>query len=254
MKFKRLIERGKDLLKKTSRFIARDITTSTALLIVASPFQAINDTYVLEYLGKAFNSDNMMAMTNESSIYAKFGVAAITYCGAGWGYRKGREVYRRLLGISDKTNEVIQGVNDWIYTAAYSSSVLIGGYLYSHESDWWKIGTALTISAASQSIRGPLIGYSVDCFQDMFGFKECNRTTYPSVVKRMGRKGKAVVAAGAVAASIGLMALLYNLTPSEWSNPNRLQERKQNIQQLEKTKHSQQLGRTYSIQSLEEIV
>ena len=86
-----------------------------------------------------------------------------------------------------------------------------------------------------------MIGYSVDCFQDMFGFKKCERTTYPNAVKKMGRKGKLAVAAVAVAASIGLMGLLYSLTPSEWSNPNRLQERKQHIQQLEKGKPLQRL-------------
>ena len=102
----------------------------------------------------------------------------------------------------------------------------------------------MTISAATQTIRGPLIGYSVDCYQDMLGFRECNRITYPEIVKNMGRKGKLSVAAGAIAASIGLMGLLYSLTPSEWNNPNRLKDRK----------HIEQIEKTQNLQSLEDIV
>ncbi len=239
------MENLKNAGKRVAKGVAKDITTSTALLIVASPIQAVNDTVILEYLGKALDAGGinyikMMAMTNESSINAKFGVAAITYCGIGWAYRNLRQVSKKSFGINDKTKERIHWLHDWIYTTAFSSGVLAGGYIYSQESNWWKIGTALAISAATQTIRGPLIGYSVDCYQDMLGFRECERTTYPKSVKKMGRKGKLAVAAGAVALSIGLMGILYNSTPFEWSNPKRLEERQQ-IQQLEKSQSPQRL-------------
>ena len=255
MNLESIVTYGKNLGKKATREIVKDITTSTALLIVASPIQAVNDTLVLEYLGKTLdaaniNYMNMMAMTNESSINAKFGVALITYCGIGWGYRNLREVSKKLFGITEKTKEKVQWLHDWIYTTLYSSGVLAGGYIYSHEDNWWKIGTALAISAATQTIRGPMIGYSVDCYQDMLGFKECKRKTYPKKVKNMSKKGKSIVAAGVLAASLGLMTAWYNIIPASWSNPNRLEEEKQQIQQLERTQPvSSQLTFEYSINS-----
>jgi len=223
---------GRKLIRET----AKSVCDSTALLAIASPIQAFADTVLLENIGKAsdalgitfWNMSNLTAMTNERSFNGKIGVAAITYCGIGWAYGRLRQVSRKAFGINDKSKEYIQGIHDWVFTALYSSGVLIGGYTYANEHDWQKIGFALGLSAATQIVRGPLIGYAVDCYEDLLGFKECGRVTYPQAIKNLGKKAKLGVAALGVAASVGLIATIYSLTPSDWSNnPNRLAERKQ---------------------------
>lgn len=224
------LETIKSAGKKLTRAVAKNVTDSTALLLVASPIQAVADTFILEGIGKTLdalniNYMNMMSMTNENSINAKFGVAGITYLGAGWLYGRLRQVSRKAFGITDKTKERTQWLHDWIYTTAFSSGVLAGGYIYSQENDWWKIGSALAISAITQTVRGPLIGYSIDCYEDLLGFRECNRVTYPQTIKHSNRKIKVGVAILGIAASIALMAGLYSLTPKEWSDPNRSVER-----------------------------
>jgi len=219
------LEKLKKIGNKLKNGFYKNLSDSTALLIIASPIQTAVDTFGLEYLGRATNKlgadfIQLSAMSDENSIKAKIGVATLTYCGIGWLYGTSRDISRKVFKITQESKERIQWLHDWIYTAAFSSTVLGTAYIAGGENDTAKIATALTISAATQTIRGPLIGYSTDCFRDIFGFKECTRTTYPNLIKKMNSKSKKLVAAGAIATSLGLMSLIYTATPNNWQNRN----------------------------------
>jgi hypothetical protein len=218
------LEKTKYIGNKVKNALYKNLSDSTALLIVASPIQAAVDTFGLEYLGRATEKLGMdfiqlSAMSDENSINAKIGVATLTYCGIGWAYGTSRDISRKIFKINQESKEKIQWLHDWIYTAAFSSTVLGTAYALAGESDTTKIATALVISAATQTVRGPLIGYSTDCFRDMLKIKECKRTTYPDLVKQSTSKTKKLIAAGTVAASLGIMSLIYAATPNSWSNP-----------------------------------
>lgn len=240
MSLESIISSGVSLGKRLAKRAPRDCLNSTSLLIVATPVQAFNDTFGMELWGIyiAETPNAIIAMTDQASIQGKVGVAALTYAFAGPLYQICRGASERKLGITQKTWEPIQWIHDFIFTALYSSSVILGGYGYGYavtgEFDTKSVGLALGISCISQIIRGPLIGYSVDTGLDMWEYKECVRKTYPSKIKNMSKRGKLTTYFTAVAASLALTAGIYGLTPSSWSNPQRLQERKQEIQELEK--------------------
>ncbi|MBS3078833.1 hypothetical protein J4218_01810 [Candidatus Pacearchaeota archaeon] len=255
-----VVDLGKRLIKRAPR----DCLNSTSLLIVATPVQAINDTFIMEGVGRVMdryhcNPIDLMAMTDQASIQGKVGVAALTYLFAGPLYQICRQASERKLGITQRSSEWIQGAHDFVFTALYSSSVLLGGYTWGYykTGEWnsWAVGIALGISSVSQVLRGPLIGYSVDCGLDIFGYRECVRKTYPEKVKNMSKRGKIATYATAVAASLALTAGIYGLTPASWNNPHRLEERKQQqqIQQLERTQTTLQLDKTTSNPILEEM-
>lgn len=245
--------------------VAKDITKSTALLVVATPFQVAIDTVLFELVGKGLDLTGvnkyveMMAMTNSGSIDAKYNVALLTYFGIGFAYANLREVSRRYFGAADPKNERAINRHDLWYTAAFSTMTLGLGYAIKRKANAWQIGLALAINFVTQRKRGPWIGYSIDCFKDLLGFEECKRTTYPQRIKSLKKPFKVAVAAGVVAASLALTAGMYKLTPSYWSNPQRLEEKRQQWEQEKNssqgqlsTTHSEQFERTAYASVLEE--
>lgn len=222
-----------DFGNKVGKQIDDAICVSTAIVVVSSPIQALADTAIAEAIGRGcynldihfLNLNNLLSMTDGNSIGAKFGMAKLMYGGLGWAYGKLRDKSRKVFGLGDKSKESLQGLHDFIFTLTYSSSMLVGSYMLGGEHDWTKIGTALFIAGITQPVRGPYIGRFTDYYRDLLGLKECNRSTYPEKIKNLGRTAKLGVAALGVAASVGLMAAIYGLTPTEWNNSNRLAER-----------------------------
>jgi len=226
----------KAIRQKTIKELALSFVSTTGILVASSPIQVVADTAINELVGKgadllnitALHLNELAAMTNAKSIGGKCGMALLMYGGFGLLYDKVRNASREYFGLSNpkdmKTELRLQRHDFWL-TMAYSSAMLIGGYHIFGEHDWGKIACATIVSGMTQPIRGPLVGFAMDCYKDFFGFKDCNRPTYPQAIKNLSKKAKAGVAVLGVAASIGLMAGMYSLTPAEWSNPHRHQAR-----------------------------
>lgn len=235
---RRALDKIVDLGKRWIKRAPRDCLNSTSLLLVATPVQAINDTFGMELWGYMAEAPNaVISMTNQASIQGKVGVAALTYAFAGPLFQICRDASKGKLGMTQKTNEIVQGIYDFAFTALYSSTVILGGYGYSYamtgEFDKKSVGLALLISGISQVWRGPMIGMSIDMGQDIFGYRECDRLLYPNKVKNMSKKNKLRVYATAVVASLALTAGVYFSTPESWSNPQRLLERKEAVAQYQ---------------------
>ncbi len=218
--------------KLVRRKLALSFVSTTGILVASSPIQVVADTAINEFFGRTADMLNLTflkmnevaAMTDEKSWGGKLGMALLMYGGFGLIYDVLRDKSRNYFGLANpqdmKTERRLQKHDFWL-TLAYSSAMLIGGYHIFGEHDWGKIICATIVSGLTQPIRGPLVGFAMDCYKDFFDFKECNRPTYPDFIKNLSKKAKAGVAVLGVAASLGLIYGLYSLTPSEWDNPNR---------------------------------
>ncbi len=176
------------------------LVNSTAIMTSVNPLYALLET-------KAFH------MTDQVSINARYRATWLTYGGLGWILLEGRKLSRRFFDITEKTSEWIQLAHDGIYTFCISLPIGPPFYWWSGETDLRKIAVGTIASAGVGVLAGPVLGYGVDVYKDLVGLDECKRPSYPDVVKNLGSNTKRVIAAGLVAASIGLTAGVYSLTP-----------------------------------------
>ncbi|MDP2908271.1 MAG: hypothetical protein Q8N77_00520 [Nanoarchaeota archaeon] len=194
-------------IKRAAEKLKYHIIDSTACLAEASPvFSAFE-------VGVAGLSD-------ATSINARLLAAGMFYAGFGYLFTKGRDLSRKIFGITDKTKEKIQHAHDAAYAGIltlvtsppiYAVSQAIAG----EDIDLTKIAIGTATATLLGAANGGPVGYAVDVFRDLSGIKECNRTSYPSFLKKQSSKVKKGILAGMIAASIGLMGLVYSLTPDE---------------------------------------
>lgn len=208
MKFKKPGVRLKACARNTKEWARKNwkyhLVDGTATLTSMSPIWTVFDTSI--------------GMEDEVSIKAKLGVVALTYAGSGWLYGRLRDVSKKKFRINDETRERTHGIHDFLYNAAYSSMLAGTMYTLSQEPSVWKICAAIGFAASSAVVRGPIAGYSIDVARDLTGLRECNRRSYPRLVKERAPRIKKALAASLVAASIGFQALVYHITPDkiEW--------------------------------------
>ena len=157
-------------------------------------------------------------MTNAVSLNARLIILGCGYCGAAWVYGQGRSFWRKAFKINDLTKEAKQHMHDAFYAVTFNALFSPVTYLISGETDWKKIGIATASAAVLGLTNGGPLGYTIDVFNDLAGIRECERKSYPTVIKRQSPKVKKAIAAGLVAASIGLTALVYEIVPNRKIN------------------------------------
>ena len=75
------------------------------------------------------------------------------------------------------------------------------------------IGTACAVGLGAAN--GIPMGYTVDAVRDLTGLKECNRPSYPQLLRNQTSKMKKGLFALLVAGSIALTAGIYSATPDQ---------------------------------------
>ena len=86
-------------------------------------------------------------------------------------------------------------------------------YLVSGETDFKKVAIGTGINVAVSPLAGIIMGYSIDGFRDLTGLEDSERI--PELVKKQKPSIKKSLAAILTAASIGLTAGIYSLTPDK---------------------------------------
>jgi hypothetical protein len=190
-----LVERVKDNL-------VYHAVDSTALLAETTPIYAAFEIWVA-------------GIPEDVSQNARLISVGVMYCGLGFMYGKGRDLWRNVFRINSKTKERTQLIHDLAYTGIYSLILAPPIYIASGASSLKEIiaGTALAVVLGASN--GPILGYAVDLLRDLTGLEDCGRPSYPRIIKRQGKMIKKGIAALLLAGAIGLTALVYALTPDK---------------------------------------
>ncbi|MEM4331354.1 MAG: L-alanine exporter AlaE, partial [Candidatus Anstonellales archaeon] len=121
----------------------------------------------------------------------------ITFIGFGTIFSKGRDMWRKIFRVNQKTNEKIQAFHDFIYAGILNLVTMpptyaLSQYMANEELDMKKILTASVIAAIVSGLNGPFVGYAIDIYRDLSNIKECERTFYKKLkinnksVKKIG--------------------------------------------------------------------
>lgn len=188
-------------IKKIAQNTKYNAVTNTAMCAESTPVYAAFETGVA-------------GMTDAVSLNARLIVLGAGYCGAAWVYGQGRSMWRKAFKITDQTREAKQHLHDAMYAVSFNAVTAPLLYLISGETDIKKIALATASASAICLINGGPLGYAIDVFNDLAGVRECERKSYPQVIKKQSPKVKKAIAAGIVAASIGLTALVYEVVPN----------------------------------------
>jgi len=196
--------------KWTGEKLKGHLADSTAILTESNPF------FTAVEVGLAGMSDAM-------SMNARFLATGLVYGGMGSVFAKGRDLWRKKFNINDETAEKIQHAHDIAYTTALNLVVTppmyaVSQMLAGEDLDPSKIAIGALTATGLGAANGSIMGYAVDVFRDLTGLRECNRKSYPNIIKRQSSKVKKGIAAGLIAASIGTMAGIYGLTSDDNSN------------------------------------
>ncbi len=190
-------------LNKLKEELKHHLVDSTALLAESTPIFAAFEV-------------GLAGMDDQVSLNARLFAAGLTYFGGmGYLYGKGRDLYRKLLHISDKTKERKQTIHDAIYTGLFNLVVSPPIYLASGARDLKEIIIGTASSIVVGAVNGAPLGYSLDTFRDLTGLKECNRPSYPKLLKKQNSKIKKSLVILLTAGSVALTAGIYSLTPNK---------------------------------------
>jgi len=179
-------------------------------------YHMVDTTSLLTATNPAYSASEVFiaGMPDQVSIDSRLTIVGISYTFMGPLFARGRDFSRRLFGITDQTKERTQLIHDVAYAAAFN--LVVSPIIYLSMGADIKQATIGAGTAAVLSIgTGPLMGYAVDVGRDLTGLRDCERASYPDVIKRQRPVVKKSLAGVLVAASIATMAGIYALTPND---------------------------------------
>lgn len=157
-------------------------------------------------------------MSNEISINARLFATGLSYAGLGYIAVKGRDISKKIFKINDETKEWIQHGHDSVYAMGLNLFISPTMYFAAGARDIQEIITGTALGISFGAVAGGPMGYAIDVFRDLSGLKECNRKSYPKFIKKQNSKVKKSIMIGFMAASVGLMSLIYSLYPNKKAN------------------------------------
>ncbi len=155
----------------------------------------------------------LAGMSHDLSLDARLWGLATVYLGMGSVISLGRDYSQKLWGITEDTREKIRKIHDTAYVAATALVTNPFFYLAVGARDLKEIVVGTVAGAALSAAVGAPMGYAIDWFRDLLGVKEAQRM--PSSMKRCSSRVKKIIAAGLVAASVGLTGAVYYLVPDK---------------------------------------
>jgi hypothetical protein len=167
----------------------------TSLVTIGNPFFGAYEKLVL-------------GLPNEIFLNARLIGSGWTYAGMGFLFAGGRDLSRKLFGISKQSPEKKQETHDALYAMAYNSvfAPLIYGF---SGADLKQVLYGAAFAVATAIPTGIAAGYAIDIGRDLAGFDESPRL--PKRLKEWASWKKKGLYAAAVAVSIGLTGLLYRV-------------------------------------------
>lgn len=188
--------------KKVFDNLKYHVVDSTALLASSHPIFSTIDTMVA-------------GMSDDVSINARLCITGLTYAGLGWVVGRGRDLSRKLFNITNKTRERTQQIHDSLYLATINLPLGVGLYVAAGETDIKKIAIGTGMGMLFGAFMGPWVGYAIDSFRDLTGLDECQRRLYPNFIRNLKPRVKKELAVALTVASVGLMSMVYALTPND---------------------------------------
>jgi hypothetical protein len=128
-------------------------------------------------------------------------------------FTKGMDFSRKLFNVGDKTSEKMKQVHDTGYAIAYNAVIGPAFYYAAGVTDLKQMALGTLCGMGLAVFVGGPMGYAVDAYRDLSGIKDSERL--PNVIKRQSRAVKLGLAGLLAAASVGLTAGVYHLTPDK---------------------------------------
>ncbi len=182
---------------KFSLGVAKHLVDSTGIYFSSTP------VYVLF-------ENAIVGMSDDVSLNARLTSGALTYAGLGFAIAKGRELSQNLFHIDEDSSNTRKVVHDAGYLLTFTAVLTPAIYAYSGASLEDNItGTLIAMGLAIPI--GPIIGYGIETYEDFTGLKHSKGL--PTFLTQRSQSTKWSIALGGIAASVGLTALIYSLTP-----------------------------------------
>src|SRR3989344_7038769 len=189
--------------RKIGRNLGKHLSDCTSMMIPGMPIFSAYENLIV-------------GMSDEVSINTRLWMTGLSYAGFGSVVSRGRDLSKKLLGITAESSEKVQKIHDLIYFSSINIPFSIGVYYcLSGERDWSKIVIGTGFSCGFGALLGPLSGYAIDACRDMVGLDECHRPAYAKSIKKLSPNVKKGLVALSVAASIVLTAGGYKLSPDK---------------------------------------
>lgn len=211
--------------KKVVENLKYHVVDSTALLTLSHPFFTAFETMIA-------------GMSTDISMNTRLYITGLTYLGLGYLTGKGRDFSRKTFNITDKTKERIQFIHDSVYLAAINLPISAGLYFAAGETDLEKIAIGTGMGIAFGAVMGPGVGYVIDAYRDLTGLKKCERWAYPKAIRNLNSKIKKGLAIALTAVSIGLMGLVYSLSPDAKIEMPAIEQKAESLEKLTQELHS----------------
>ncbi|MFH1456317.1 MAG: L-alanine exporter AlaE [archaeon] len=187
-------------LQKLLTGARQHVTDSVGLFVVSTP------------LG-AFLENVLAGMSDEVSFKSRAIVGGLYLGGLGGIMGYFRDKSRKLFHVTDKTKEGYQQIHDMAYIATVTAIVNPLIYLGAGAKDAKEIALGTGFATLTALCTGGIMGYSVDLFRDLTGYKKSERI--PQSISYARPYFKKSLAAGILTTSIGLAGLVYHLTPDQ---------------------------------------
>jgi hypothetical protein len=150
------------------RLIKEHFVDAAANIVLSMPTFAALEYLVLRWdMHKSINSRTLSACI----------------CLAGFGYlnAKGRDIYRKLLRITDTTEERVQKIQDKAYQFGFGMMVNPIFYYIAGQRDAKELLIGSLTNAVVSLYLGDKVGLVIDCARDIYGLKPTHRM--PKIVR-----------------------------------------------------------------------
>ncbi len=155
----------------------------------------------------------LAGMSHELSLDARLVGLSSIYLGLGSVISLGRDYSRKLFDITEDSSGKIRKIHDTVYLAGIALVSNPFFYLAVGARDLKEIVVGTVAGAFLSAAVGAPMGYAIDWFRDLLGIKKAQHM--PSLMKRCSSRVKKTIAAGLVAASVGLTGLVYHVVPDK---------------------------------------
>lgn len=183
--------------------LRQHLTDAVAYTAIATPLGALSETVLSDFV--------LEGVSDEVSLRSRLIVAGLYFGGMAGVLGHIRDVSKPLFHITETTKERYHQLYGMVYLGGLALIFNPLIYFGAGSRDLKEVATATGIAMGVSFVHGGWSDYAVALFRDLTGYEPSVR-----IPERLShaRPGVKVAVAGAlVAASLGLTALVYQLTP-----------------------------------------
>lgn len=185
--------------KITVADIKKHMVDSTAVMTVITPVMALTE----KVLSK---------LPTPVSINSRLLALAVMYAGFGTIFTQGRDYSsKKIFHLGPNSSEKVKKIHDVAYSLVYGVATTVPFYLIAGAEGEKQVSYSTFWNISATAACGWATGLAVDAFGDFFDIKPSERL--PPCIQGFSPIEKKCLAGLAVATSITLTGIVYNLTP-----------------------------------------